>query len=216
MRIGTIASGVGTVTTFQLAFLPERLRFIAATQLTAIKVNILGEGVICDLDANGITSIGKMQMMGDVTNGYQIPLADGLIPAKNVEITITNSAAVAVDLYAESTNKGGKAYVQCLRSTAFASTPVDLTKFSYLGLQNAAASDQIDITYQDGTINKTEFAELPFILALMQNSVATPKGIDNTLGLISKVRFIPNATQIIYIVNIKLTQAGVNYTLSME
>lgn len=216
MKIGTIASGVGTSTTFQLPYLPERLRYIAATQLTGLKVNVLGVGVITDLDANGLTALGRMGWVGDVTNGYQIPMADGYIPNVNVEITVVNSAAVAIDLYVESTNKGGFGYIRNLRQTAFASTPLELKKFSMLGLTNTGATDDLDITFADGYVNKVTIAELPFLAVPYQTNSMTAKVIDNRNGKITSVRFIPAAQQTVYIQDVLLTDAGKTFLINAE
>lgn len=208
MKIGTVAAGVGTATTFNLAYVPEFLRFIAATRPQAIKVNVLGVGVITDLDAAGILSTGKQRKVSMPTNGYEIGLADGLIEGRNCEITVINSAAVAFDLYADSSNKGGLGYIRSLRQTIFGSTPFDAINFSFLGLGNLAAGDQIDITYADGTVQKIEPAEIGFLSAPYNVDSENVKLIDNREGLINKVRFIPAANEVIYIVDVMLTRAG--------
>lgn len=209
MKIGTLTTGIGVQTVFQLPYLPERIRYVAATQLTGLKVNVLGVGVIVDLDANGLTALGKTRLITDVTNGYQINLADGLIPNKNVEITFTNSAAQTPDIYVESTNNGGLGYIRSTRITAFASTPLVLEKFSILGLTNTGATDDLDVTYQDGLVNKTTIAELPFLGAPYQVSSSTAKVLDNIDGIIKSVRFIAAAQQVVYVQDVLLTEAGI-------
>lgn len=208
MKIGTLTTGVGVTTTFQLPYVPESIRYIAATQLTSIKVNVLGVGVILDLDANGLTSCGNLRKIESVTNGYEFQLADGLIPNKNCEITIVNSAAQTPDIYVDSKSKGGYGYVRHLRNTAFANTPLEIRKFSYLSLQNGAAADLIDVTYQDGTVSKKEYAELPFDLNPYQSDVNTVKAIDNGDGIISTVRIIAAAQQSVYVIDVMPTDAG--------
>lgn len=214
MKIGTITSGVDVVTTLQLAFLPERLRWISATQLKGIKVNVFGVGVIVDLDAAGLNALGRARWVGDVTNGYQLPLADGLITNKNVEITIINGAAVAVDLFAESTNQGGLGYIRSLRQTVFPSTPFDVSKFSLLGLTNTGATDDIDITYADGTVNKVVVAELPFLAVPYQTNTMVAKVVDNLDGVIKTVRITPVLQQVIYIQDVLFTDAGKTFVIS--
>jgi len=214
MKIGTIASGVGTSTTFQLPYLPERLRYIAATQLQGIKVNVLGVGVIVDLDAAGLNAFGKTRLIGSITGGYQIPLADGYIGQKNVEITCINSAAVAIDLFVESTNTGGLGYIRSLRQTAFASTPLELKKFNLIGLTNSAAADDLDITWADGYVNKVTIAELPFLSAPYQTDPAVSKVLDNIEGFITSIRFIPASQQVVYVQDVLFTDAGKAFVVS--
>lgn len=214
MKIGTIAAGNGTATTFQLPYLPERLRYIAATQLQGLKVNVLGVGVIVDLDAAGLNAFGKTRLIGNITNGYQIPMADGYIGQKNVEITCINSAAVPVDLYVESTNNGGFGYIRSLRQTAFASTPLELKKFNLLGLTNSAATDDLDVTFADGYVNKVTIAEIPFLLAPYQTDPSVAKVLDNIEGVISSVRFIPASQQVVYVQDVLFTDAGKAFIVS--
>lgn len=214
MKIGVVTGGVGTTTTFNLSYVPEFIRFIAATRPQSLKVNVLGVGVICDLDAAGILSVGSMRKASMPTNGYEIPLCDGLIEGRNCEIIVTNGQAAAFDLFVDSSNKGGLSYIRSLRQTIFGSTPFDAIKFAYLGLGNVQAADQIDVTFADGTVQKVEPAELGFFLASFQTDSQNVKGIDNIDGWISKVRFIPAANQTIYIVDYQLTAAGSAFQMS--
>jgi len=214
MKIGTVASGVGVATTLQLAYCPEKLRFIAATAPTAVKVNVLGVGVITDLDAAGLLSFGRRRKISFPANGYEIPLADGLIGGKNVEITIINSAAVAFDLYVDSNNIGGLGYVECLRQTVFASSVFEASKFAMLGLGNLAATDQIDVTFADGTVQKVEPAELPFMVANYQVDSATVKVIDNIDNEVKSVRFIPAANEVIYLMTYRFTDLAKSFQVT--
>lgn len=207
MKTGTIAGGIGTSTTIQLSYCPEKIRFITTAAPTSLKVNVLGVGVICDLDANGIISFGKLNKIGTVLNGYEITLADGLIVGKNVEIIVTNGTAAAFDLYVDSNNVGGLGFVQSLRQTVFASTVFELNKFAVFGLGNIAASDQLDITWVDGTVQKVEPAELPFLVQNYQNDTSV-KAIFNFDFEIKSVRFIPSSNEVVYIMSYLFTDAA--------
>ena len=44
--IGTMTTGVGVVTTFNITWVPQYIHFIAATQITGLRVTVLGDGVI--------------------------------------------------------------------------------------------------------------------------------------------------------------------------
>lgn len=195
--IGTVTTGVGVVSTFNMTFVPQYIHYVAATQLTGLKVTVLGDGVVTDLDAAGLSAVYNIRQFGQVTNGYTIPIADGLIPGKNVEITVTNSAAQTPILYAIAVQKG-QAYIQCLRQTALANSGVVLEKFAYLAIPAAAAADDLNVTYVDGLVQKVMSAELPAIANLYQS--ASLAIIDNVEGFIDTVQFTPAANRTVYVV----------------
>lgn len=196
-QIGTLTTGVGVVTTFNLTYVPQYIHFVAATQLTGLKVTVLGDGVIMDLDAAGLSALYNIRQFGQVTNGYNIPLTDGLIPGKNVEIVATNSAAQTPILYAMSMQKGS-AYIQSLRQTALANSGVVLKKFAYMAIPAIAAADVLNITFVDGLVDKVEAAELPARSNLYQS--ASLNIIDNVEGMIDTVQFTPSANRTVYVV----------------
>ena len=105
-QIGTMTTGVGVVTTFNLTWVPQYIHFVAGTQLTGLRVSVLGDGVITDLDAAGLSVLYNIRQFGQVTDGYTIPVANGLVRGKNVEITATNSAAQTPILYGVSMAAG--------------------------------------------------------------------------------------------------------------
>ena len=195
--IGTMTTGVGVVSTFNLTWVPQYINFVAATQITGLKVTVLGDGVIMDLDAAGLSVLYNTRQYGQVTNGYSIPLADGLIRGKNVEITATNSAAQTPILYGSSM-QAGERYIQCLRQTALANSGVTLSKFAYLGIPAIAAADVLNITYVDGLTQKVEAAELPFMANVFQSGSLNI--IDNIEMMIDEVQFTPAANRTIYVV----------------
>jgi len=195
--IGTMTTGVGVVSTFNMTFVPQYIAYVAATQLTGLKVTVLGDGVITDLDAAGLSAVYNIRSYGQVANGYMIPVADGLIPSKNVEITATNSAAQTPILYAIALQKG-TAYIQCLRQTALANSGIQLQKFAYIAIPAIAATDILNITYVDGLVQNLASAELAFIAQL--NESASLNVIDNVEGFIDLVQFTPSANRTVYVV----------------
>ena len=196
-QIGTMTTGVGVVTTFNLTWVPQYIHFVAATQITGLKVTVLGDGVITDLDAAGLSALYNIRQYGQVANGYTIPLADGLIRGKNVEITVTNSAAQTPILYGVS-QQAGSHYIQCLRQTALANSGVDIERFAYLAIPAVVAADVLNISYVDGLTQKVEAAELPAAANLYQS--ASLNIIDNVEGMIDMVQFTPAANRTIYVV----------------
>lgn len=195
--IGTMTTGVGVVTTFNLTFVPQYIHYVAGTQLTGLKVSVLGDGVLTDLDAAGLSALYNIRQFGQLANGYTIPVADGLIPGKNVEITATNSAAQTPTLYAISLQYGS-AYIQCLRQTALANSGVVLERFAYMAIPAIAAGDDLNITFVDGLVQKFTNAELAPVANLFQS--ASLNIIDNTEQMIDAVQYTPAANRTVYVV----------------
>ena len=195
--IGTMTTGAAVVTTFNLTWVPQYIHFVAATQLTGLKITVLGDGVITDLDGAGLSALYNIRQFGQVANGYTIPLADGLIRGKNVEITATNSAAQASTLYGISMQMGGH-YIQCLRQTALANSGVAIAQFAYLAIPAIAAADVLNITYVDGLTTKVEAAELPAMANVFQS--ASLNVIDNVEAMMDEVQFTPAANRTVYVV----------------
>lgn len=194
-KIGTLTTGVGVVSTFDMTYVPQFLFYVAATQLTGLKISVLGDGVTTDLDAAGLTAVGKAFQFGSVTNGYLIPIADGLIKGKNVEIVVTNSAAQTPVLYAVS-QQYGSIYMQCVRSKALADSGAEFTKFAAICIPAIGATDILNISYVDGFTSKVESAELAAMAILQQNDAAAV--INNLLGNIDRVQFTPAADRTVY------------------
>ena len=195
--IGTLTTGATVVSTFNLTWVPQYIHFVAATQITDIKVTVLGDGVITDLDAAGVSALYNIRQFGQVTNGYTIPLADGLIRGKNVEIVVTNSAAQTPTLYGISLQAGSR-YIQCLRQTALANSGLVLDRFAYIAIPAIAAADVLNISYVDGMTTKVEAAELPAMAALFES--ASLNVIDNVDSMIDEVQYTPAANRTVYIV----------------
>lgn len=203
--IGTLTTGAAVVTTFNLTYVPQYIFYVAATALTGVKCTVQGTNTITDLDANGTVCVGNIRQINRVTNGYLIPLATGFIPGKNLELVFTNSAAQTPAVYAISLrNSVEQAYFSCLRLAALANSMVEVEKFSFLGLANAATGDNIIISFVDGLVQKVQMEELLATQNLFQGDVntAAAKGIDNVDGLIDKVQFTAAAAQTIYPVRV--------------
>jgi len=211
MKLGTTGAVISTAYTINATFVPQYLYFNVAVAPSALKVSVFGDGVITDLDANGCLFVQGLRMNGRVTNGWVVPLADGFIPNKNMEIVYTTGSAVAVDIYGISLRKGS-VYVQCLRQTALANSGVSVKKFAALGLMNSATADVINVTYADGLSQKVAFEELKPTMGLYANDINAMIGIDNIDAEISEVMFTPNATQVIHVVKYA-TQANVNQSI---
>jgi len=199
MKIKTIPATV--TTTFNMTWLPQYFYFTAATVPPLFKVSAFGDGVICDLDGDGVNALNSIRLVGQVTDSYLIQVADGIVKNKNIEVTITNGIASTMDVYGIAF-EDGDIYVQSLRQQALASSGVEIRDFAYACFPAAAAGDVWNITFEDGTTHKFEKEELKIWLALTENprTVIQKYNIDNLDGTIVQVQFTPAATQTIYIV----------------
>lgn len=196
MLIGTLTTGVGISTTINLQWLPQYIYYAAATQLTSLKVTVQGDGVILDLDATGLNDLSATRRFGNVTNGVMIPLADGIIKNKTVELAFINSAAQTPAIYGFSL-KNGRAYIQTLRETVLASSGTVVKDFAVLGFSTIAANDELTIKFRDGHVQRMTGAEVLIWLSLVQNGV-TYYSIDNIEAIIEYVHFIPAANAVVY------------------
>ncbi len=196
MKVGELAAS--TTTTLTLQYLPQYLYFVASTVPTAFKVNVAGDGVISDLDGDGLDFFGVQRLIGRETNGYTIALADGLIKAKVVDITVTNAVAAIVDVYGFS-REDGDVYVQTLRQQVLADSGANFEDFASMGFPNAAAGDRFSITFEDGTVQEFNRLELTCMMQFSQNVITGTFNLDNLEGEISLVNFIPGATQTVYL-----------------
>lgn len=197
MKIQTLVAS--DTTTWPMTWLPQFIFFVATTVPTMVKVSVFGDGVIADLDGDGCDALNSIKHVGQITNGYMINLADGIIKGKNVEISITNAVASTVDVYGI-VLEDGDIYVQSLRQQALAGSGVEIRDFAYAAFPSAAEGDVWNITFEDETTHKFERAELNALLCLEENPVGTKYNIDNLDGTIRLVQFIPAATQTIYVV----------------
>ena len=197
MIIGTLTTGDTVVTTFTLQYVPAYLTYVAATQLTSIKVNVAGDGIILDLDSTGLSDVNSIRKVGQVTNGYMIPLANGFIPNKVTEITVVNSATQTPVVYGASLQTGTY-YIVTRRQILLANSPVVIDKFANLGIASPTDDDEITVTFKNGHVQKFEYEELAFWLSLYTNYTSL-NCIDNTSGFIDQILYIPSTNRTVYI-----------------
>lgn len=196
MRIGQLVTGSGIVTTINLTYVPERIAFVAATQLSGFRCEVLGEGVICDLDSAGLTALGRHRKAGLPTNGFEINLADGKIMNKNVVLTFTNSAAQTPEIYAYGT-RYGSGYIVTTRAVIFANQPATFSRFGVLFLPSLAATDKVNVTFVDGLTEIMEREDLNFLSGDIQSQVGYL--LDNVNGVVDEVAIIAGSQQMAYV-----------------
>jgi len=204
MKLGTLTTGDTVETTIRLNFLPQWINYVAATALKGLRVIVQGDGVICDLDENGIKGVSGIRRYGAVANSYMIPLSDGLIPGKVVDLVFTNSAAQTPDIYGFSTSTGSH-YVVSQRQTVLAASGITINNFAHLAIIANATTDRITIGFKDGTLQEFVSEELKNWYTLYSNETDS-YCIDNIEGNIDYVRIIPAADRVI--VWTKYAEAG--------
>lgn len=195
MKIGQLAASA--TTTITLTWLPQFIYMVLSTVATAFKVTVFGDGVISDLDGDGLDTFGQQRLIGQETNAYTIALANGIVINRNVEMVITNAVAATVDVYGI-VREDGDVYVQTLRQQVMANSGADFTDFAYLGFPSAADGDVFTVTFEDETVHTFNRLELTAMMQMTQNVITGRFDIDNLDGEIKKVNFIPAAAQTVY------------------
>ena len=195
MKIGTITKG--TTDTLKLTFLPQSLLMVGGT-VSGLKVTVYGDGVICDLDADGVNALNGLRKVALLNGSKTIAMADGLVKGKNVEIVITESGGTEdVEVYGEASGEG-QAYVQSIRQAIFANSGNDFERFAFLAIPTGGESDVINVTMVDGLVHQVTTTELENMI--LENQVNPVIGVDNFDALVDKVSIIPGADRTAYVV----------------
>jgi len=196
--LGNITLGVGVSTTIQLTYLPQYLGFSIGTTPTSIRVNVLGDGVVMDLDAAGIVQLNGFETLGLVADQFLIPLADGLVKGKNVEITIVNADALGFTIFGWS-KLPARNYFIYQRQTILANSGVDFNNFALLAITAPGATDIFNITYRSGIVeSNATLNEIRDDVSYFQNNVGVFL-INNLDQIIKTVNIIPAANRTAYL-----------------
>jgi len=203
VAIGTLTTGNGVVSTFNTTYVPKVFHYVGTTQLTGVKITVQGDGVVFDSDANGLNHCGVNRLFGQVTNTYTFRISNGFIAGKNVIWEFTNSAAQTPVVYVDSDEtpaNGKQFYLQLLRQAVLANSGQNFTDFATISLPSLAATDVVNILYQDGTQQQLNRLDIQQKLQFTQNVVNTPLYmIDNYARNIKTVNIIAASAQTAYI-----------------
>jgi len=218
--IGTVAAGIGTPTPFNAYnSVPQFLYFEIATTPQRLTVNVSGDTLICDLDTAGLNALKNPRSEGIPTNGFLIPLANGLITGKTIDITIVNNVATAFPLYGISVDAApvdNPGFYVSLGANINAGATVILENFTYAAFPsmtagNAANADTMNMTgwkknrlgalMSDEWAGKIEMEGLRGVLSQYENnSVNLKVAFDNyNRTSIKRLAFTPFAAQKIYL-----------------
>jgi len=193
--------GASTTTTIQATYVPQFLWIPDATTVpNSIQVNVLGEGTILNLDAAGCDVMNWLNAKGTVTNGYLFQLSNGLIPNKNVEITINNAVAGAINAYGLNPDGSGDAYAIYEKNTVLAGSGGTFEKFAVIGFDSPTSTDIFNITMADGTKDSLSVEELECYLPYFQNYNPVSAGllVNNTAQQYKNLEIIPSTDRVIY------------------
>jgi hypothetical protein len=199
IKIGTLTTGAAVVTTFDLPYTPEFIKYTAATQLTGLRVEVYGQGVTIDLDATGLTALGKHRVMSIATNMYRIPVADGILKNKPCKLSFTNSAAQTPDIMVSGDNDGAF-LIKAEKATVLLNTNSTFDNFAALFCPSLAAGDKVTTLYEDGLSQIDERDDLEGYAIMLQYTPAYY--IDNLRGDVKNVSILVAATQTVYVVRV--------------
>jgi len=203
MKAYTAAGGAATPFSFPLTFLPEFLIFNpAANQLTSLKVEDQGDGVILDLDTTGINTLKNFCFEGTKTNACAMILADGVKLGRNITVSGVTSAAGAVDFYTSGDRKGSST-IKSMKAAILANNPTVFTKFSALFLPSIAAGDRAIVDFVDGHTQIFERDELEQISGHYQNVVGYI--INNVQSYIQRVQVICASANTAYVMSVLIS-----------
>lgn len=200
---GTWAAAAGT-TVINVVGLHQFLIATVDATVTNLIVKVAGEGVLCDLNSNqilkSVSDWQKKQSPLDLTAPYYIiPLADGFIPYKNVQIIITKSGAgVAGTVYGFS-ERNGSSFFQIVNQTALANSGIDFKKFLFLFVESPGATDKFNLTFADGFTHQADLPELQVDGTWTQTQKdQVDLMVDNSSFRYSKFNIIPAANRSCY------------------
>jgi hypothetical protein len=205
---GSIAASV--TQTFNVTYIPQFIGFTIATIPTAFSINVQGDGVIFNMDGNGLTSMSNIRLVGVVANTYVYQLANGLINGKNASVTIANATAAQLDVYAWSKDQGN-IYMSYLTQNALLNSGITLQDFAYAAFPSAGAADSFTIEYNSKITQVNLRLEEQFAIGYTQNVATARYNIDNIApSLVKKVTYIPTTSQNVYVMQYQAAKGTVN------
>lgn len=196
MLIGTIQSGA-TTEIINLQYVPQSISWAdpVAGGIQGIKVEVLGTGVLVDLDVTGLTSVCQFLQKG--TGYHVLNLADGLIKNKTCVITlIGNTAANDIDVYATS-EQSGSLYVRHNKFTILPNNNVSLAGFAVCFMPSLATGDKVTATYKDGTTQIWE--DIDLASQTMYYQCTADNIVNNINNNVKDIQILVATQQLVYI-----------------
>ena len=194
-----------TAYTHQINFVPEFLliKKKAGAMPATLRVSVAGDGVIGDYTLDAMKAISEAKVyQSPVTADYLvIPLADGLISGKVVDIDFTAGAgADSFDVFAISKNKGSM-YLRCMRQTVLANSGVDIEAFLHCMVASYAQGDIISVEYRTGVKQTSHVEELLAweFFNTAQDAPSATITISNFDQSYKRINLIPTANRQLFI-----------------
>jgi hypothetical protein len=181
MLVATSPAAIGAWQ-FNMTYLPQFLIYdAAAAPLTNLRVEEKSMGVILDLPAAGIAEVRTYMRFGVVASTVtKIRLSNGELKNKNVTVTATIAAAVAVPFQACSDNPGNVAF-KYTQAALLAGTPQAFDNFTALFLPGLGAADTVLIEFSNGHTQLFNRVELLELASLYQNAGGATNFIVNNI-----------------------------------
>jgi hypothetical protein len=205
MAVVLFALPAASTTTQTVQFLPQYLIIPnGLNRVTGVRVSVLGESELINLQ--GIANVQALHQYRKIAafNGVGtfpliIPLANGLIRGKNVQISVDVNAGAALVLHGASYGKGN-VYVQTLQQTVLAQSGQLFDKFAALLIPGALPADTADVNFSDGGSDRWEGNLLGALSIVFQgagddSAPSTYPVIDNAMQLINSVTYIPSTNR---------------------
>ena len=173
---------------FNLNYIPQFLIWDhLVNPLTNLRVEEQEEGVLVDLPAAGIAEVWNFMRFGNIASTVRkLRLANGHIRGKNVTITATVAAAVAVAFQACSDCPGSAAFKYTV-AALLAGQPTPFQDFTVLFLPGLAPGDTVLVEFRNGHTQLFNEVELLELATLYQTGeVATGFRINNINSYIRK------------------------------
>jgi len=190
-------------------YVPEYLCFKKTTGNlpTAIKVVVGGQQVIVDVLLVGAQFVSGLRKFADMTSTYlKIPLANGFIKNKNIQITVTCGATTDVnDVYFYNENPNGDTFIRTIQQKIFQTSGMKFSKFAALYVASAANTDNFNIKFANGLTHNAYLDEILLENYEKTNALLTQCIFDNLDQTISEVEIIPAADRYVTVMDFLLT-----------
>ena len=203
MLVATSPAAIGAWQ-FNLNYLPEFLIWDhLANPLTNLRVEENSMGVLVDLPAAGIAEVRNYRRFGLIASTVRmLRLANGELKGKNVTITATIAAAVAVAFQASSDCAGTNTFKYNVAALP-AGAPTSFQDFLALFLPGLAAGDTVLVEFANGHNQLFNQVELLELTALWQNNqIATGFQVNNVLSDIKKATVTQAIVGVAYVMSV--------------
>ena len=187
-------------TQIQVNWCPQAIHFTTDTVPSSIKVEVLGYGVICDLDGPGIAAITRANRVGNLADQYIIPLATGNVNKMTTVITVDNASVDPFSMYGFGEGYAN-AYVKTTTQLILQNSGQIISNFSELCIPDLrSGSDRLTYSFLGGFTQDMESNDVRIIASYSTYTDDSDSDyrIVNWNKRIVKVNYIPSANTNVY------------------